>query len=163
MISKKMADTLTAQTNMEFQAYWSYLAMSFACNAMDLKVFAKWYLDQAIEEQGHAMKIVGYLSDQGADVKLAQLTKPRTDYKSVEEITKTALKQEQAVTTSINKIVGLAKKENDYATENFLQWFVAEQVEEESSINELLSLIKMCSNPMQLLMLENRIMSLRKH
>ena len=94
---------------------------------------------------------------------LTALTKPKANYKSVEEITETALKQEQGVTASINKIVKLARTENDYATENFLQWFIHEQVEEEATFANLLDLIKMCTSSGQLLMLEGRIMSLREH
>lgn len=163
MISKKIAAALNDQVNNEFQAYWSYLAMSFACEAMGFGTFGKWFHAQAIEEQGHALKFTEYLSDQGVDVNLAALTKPKANYKSVEEVTKTALKQEQGVTASINKIVKLARAENDYATENFLQWFIQEQVEEEATFVNLLELIKMCSSPGQLLMLEGRIMSLREH
>ena len=157
MISKKMADKLNEQVKNEFFASWTYLAMAYSLETMNLKIFAKWFFKQSDEEKTHATKIAQYLLDQGAEVKLASLDQPKVDYKSVEEIAAGAVEHELMVTQNINDLVKLAREEKDYATENFLQWFVQEQVEEVASTTELLEMVKMANTPGQLFMLENRL------
>lgn len=161
MISKRMADVLNQQVTKEFYSYWIYLAMSYAFQVMDLKVFAQWFDAQAAEEQVHANKMAQYLVDQGATLQLGSLDKPRADFKSAEEIVAAGLEHEKLVTSWIHDLVAIAEEEKDYATRSFLQWFVDEQVEEVATAAELLSLVKMAGSPDQLLLLENRIMSLR--
>jgi ferritin len=161
MISKKMAAALNEQVKNEFFAYWTYLQMSYTFNAMGLKVFSTWYNQQALEEQAHAMKIAHYLLDQGAKVQLLSLDQPKADYKSAEEVVQAALDHEIKVTKQINDLASLAREEHDHATENFLQFYVQEQVEEVATATELLDLVKMSDSTGQLLMLENRIMALR--
>ncbi|UCD62697.1 MAG: ferritin [Candidatus Zixiibacteriota bacterium] len=157
MISKKMTDKLNEQVKHEFFAQWTYLAMAYSFETMNLKGFAKWFFAQAEEEKGHAMKIAQYLLDQGAEVKLTALDAPKTDYSSAEEIVAGAVEHEIKVTRMINDLVDLAKSENDHATGAFLQWFVNEQVEEVASTTELLEMVKMAAEPGQLLMLESRL------
>ncbi|MEW6411463.1 MAG: ferritin [Candidatus Zixiibacteriota bacterium] len=157
MISKNMAKALNGQVKEEFFASWTYTAMGYAFESMNLKIFAKWFFKQAGEEKEHAEKIAQYLIDQGAEVKLTALEAPKTDYKSAEEIVTAAVQHEIKVTKMIHKLVDMARKENDHATDNFLQWFVDEQVEEVASTQELLDMVKMASGPGQLFMLENRL------
>ena len=157
MISKKMAKALNEQVKYEFESYWIYMAMAFALETMNLKGFAQWFFGQAEEEKGHAMKIANYILDQGEEVLLTELAAPKTKYESVKAICKGALAHEKKITGDINKLVALARKENDYATETFLHWFVNEQVEEESSTQELVDMVSMATGPGQLLMLENRL------
>ena len=157
MISKKVADKLNEQVKNEFFANWTYQSMAYAFESMGLKIFAKWFFKQAEEEREHAEKIAQYLLDQGAEVKLTALDAPQTSFKSAEEIVAGAVAHEKQVTQNINDLVELARSENDYATENFLQWFVAEQVEEVASTTELLDMVKMAQGPGQLFMLENRL------
>ena len=157
MISKKMADQLNEQVKNEFFAQWAYLDMAFAFESMGLKIFAKWFFRQADEEKEHAIKIAQYLLDQGAEVLLKSLDKPKNKYSSAEEIVAAAVDHELGVTKNINDLVDLARAENDHATDNFLQWFVQEQVEEVASTTELLDMVKMASGPGQLFMLEGRL------
>ena len=161
MISQKMTDAINEQIKNEFYSYWLYLSMSYALDSMDLKVFSKWFYEQALEEQEHAMKMASYLMDQGADVKLATLDTPKYDYASAEEIVAVALEHEIEVTNRINAIMALAQDENDFPTKSFMQWFVDEQVEEVATASQLLDMVKMTDSTGQLLMLEQRIMSLR--
>lgn len=161
MISKRMAEALNEQVTKEFYSYWVYLAMSYAFQVMDLRVFAQWFDAQAAEEQVHANKMAQYLVDQGATLQLGVLEKPRSDFKSAEETVAAGLEHEKLVTNLIHGLVAIAEEEKDYATRSFLQWFVDEQVEEVATAAELLSLVKMAGSPDQLLLLENRIMSLR--
>ena len=163
MISQKMTDAINEQIKNEFFSYWLYLSMSFALDSMDLKVFSKWFHEQALEEQEHAMKMAKYLMDQGAPVKLKSLDQPETEFESVEQIARMALDHEKWVTEKINELATLARSENDFATENFMQWFVQEQVEEVATASELLALTKMATDPGQMLVVEDRIMALREH
>ena len=161
MISQKMADAINEQIKNEFFSYWLYLQMSFALEGMDLKVFAQWFNLQAEEEKVHAMKMAKYVLDQGGEVQLHALDQPKSDFKSVQEVVEAGLAHEKQVTAWINELMDLAIEEKDHASRSFFQWFVDEQVEEVATANELLSLVKMASSPDQLLLLENRIMSLR--
>ena len=161
MISQKMADAINEQIKNEFFSYWLYLQMSFALEGMDLKVFAQWFNLQAEEEKVHAMKMAKYVLDQGGEVQLQSLDQPKSDFKSVQEVVEAGLAHEKQVTAWINDLMDLSIEEKDHASRSFFQWFVDEQVEEVATANELLSLVKMASSPDQLLLLENRIMSLR--
>ncbi|HKK20543.1 MAG TPA: ferritin [candidate division Zixibacteria bacterium] len=157
MISQKMADAINEQIKNEFYSGWLYTAMAYKFESMGLKVFAKWYYKQAGEEREHAEKFAKYLIDQGAEVMLTAIDKPKTNWKSAEEMTTAAVEHEKVVTTMIHKLVDLARSENDHATFNMLQWFVDEQVEEVASATELMDMVKLATAPGQLLMLEGRL------
>lgn len=162
MISQKMLDAINDQINFEYYSYWVYQAMTFKMDSMGLKIFTKWFQQQSDEEVIHAMKMSNYLLDQGAEVKLSSLEAPRNNYKDIEEIVQTALDHELEVTKRINKLMALARDEDDFATSAFMQWFVDEQVEEVATVNQLLDMVRMCDSSGQLLLLEDRIMSLRE-
>lgn len=157
MISDKMEASLNNQIREEYFSFWSYQAMALKFEDMGLKVFAKWFYLQAGEEKEHAEKIAQYLIDQGAQAKLQALEQPKSDYKSAEEIVKEAVDHELHITRKINELVDQSQTENDHATDSFLKWFVDEQVEEVSTVSELLSLVQMAKEPDQLFMLEGRL------
>jgi len=157
MISKKVAARLNEQVNNEFFASWAYMAMAYSFEDMNLKGFAGWFVKQADEERSHAMKIAEYLMDQGAPVKLAELPAPKVDYKKADEIVKEAVDHELRVTKQIHEIAKLAEKEGDLATRQFIGWFIDEQVEEVSTVTNLLEMVKMAQTPGQLLMLQNQL------
>lgn len=161
MISEAMASKLNQQVKEEFFSYWTYLAMSYSFENMGLKGFGKWFQMQAEEEKGHAMKIAGYLVEQGAQVKLTALDTPKSDYASAVEIVQATLEHEKKITRLINELMDLANKENDHATASFLGWFVDEQVEEVSIAHQLLNMVKLAGERVQLLMIESRIFALR--
>lgn len=143
MISNPMALKLNEQITHEFFSAHLYLAMSCAFNNMGLHILAKWFNDQADEERVHAMKIVNYVQDVGAAVRLDALPKPQEFSNTATEIVSAAVEHELAVTRLINELVALAESEKDYATRSFLQWFLDEQVEEVATVNELLQLVKL--------------------
>jgi ferritin len=143
MISAAMNAKLNEQISVEFAAAFAYLAMACVFDAMGLKVLRGRFLKQWDEEREHAMKVIRYLSEVGGTVTLESIDKPRSDYKSVEAIVSTALQNEKDVTAKINDLVALAEKEKDYATRSFLEWFVDEQVEEVSTMIDLLHLVKL--------------------
>ena len=157
MIPQKVADRLNEQVNHEYFASWTYTAMAYALESMELKTFAKWFFLQAAEERGHAEKIANYLLEQGAKVTLKSLTAPQTSYASVQEIVEKALEHEKEVTGQVHEILALSRSENDPATENFIGWKVAEQVEEVASVEYLLTLTKTASSQKDLFMLEGKV------
>lgn len=143
MISKKMAEALNVQINKEMYSSHLYLAMAAYCRSEGLNGFAKWLGIQSSEERGHAMKLYGYLEDQGARVQLGAIAAPPADFGSARRVFEETLAHEQSITASIHGLVDLAVKEKDYATQGMLQWFVSEQVEEESAVVEIVAKMKM--------------------
>ncbi len=148
MISKKMNGKLNEQIAAEFSASHAYLAMVCAYDAMGLKILAQHFERQSTEERDHGMKIIHYLQEVGGVVALEQIDKPAQSYKDAESIVVAALAAEQNVTKMVHDLVELADDEKDYATRSFLQWFVDEQVEEVSSMNALLTLVRLAQGNM---------------
>lgn len=132
MISEKVAKHLNEQLGKELFSSYLYLSMASYFDSIDLTGFASWMKVQAKEELGHAMRIYDFLYERGARVELPALEKPKSEWESPLSAFKAAYEHERFVTESINKLLELAKKEKDYATEQFLQWFIEEQVEEEA-------------------------------
>ncbi|SDD88775.1 ferritin [Desulfuromonas thiophila] len=143
MISETMAAALNEQMNYEFYSANIYLAMSAYCSAKGLDGFASWHYNQYLEEQLHAMKFYHYLLDQNQPVELDAMPKPKKDYGSPLSVFEQALAHERSVTARIYKLVDRALEERDHGTNSFLQWFVNEQVEEESTINGILDKLRL--------------------
>lgn len=143
MITDKMAKALNEQVGLEFESSYLYLAMSAWCESRNLPGFAHWLRVQSEEERTHAMRILDYLLDQGAEVALPALGKPRADYASVAEVFRAVVEHERKVTASIHKLQGLALELHDYATQEMLAWFVREQVEEEKNAGLMLAHLEM--------------------
>lgn len=138
MLSEKVVKSLNHQINREIYSAYLYLGMNAYAGSIGLKGFANWFLVQVKEELSHAQIIYNYVNQQGSRVILEAIEVPGQDFSSVKELFEKTLSHEKKVTAMINDLVTIAKLENDYATENFLQWFVKEQVEEESSANDIL-------------------------
>ncbi len=133
MLSKKMVKELNKQINAEFFSSYLYLSMSGWFESNGLSGFANWMRLQAKEESFHAEKIFDYVHERGGRVILAAIEKPESKWQSPLEIFKAALGHEEMISGLINDLVNVAIDEKDHATNNFLQWFVAEQVEEEAT------------------------------
>lgn len=155
MISQKMVDRLNLQVTNEFYSSYLYQSMAYALEAMSFKGFAAWYHAQAQEERTHAMRIAGYLLDQGGKVKLGAIDQPQTEFKSVQEIVEMALEHEKKVTAQVAEIAGLADELKDYATRKFIDWKVGEQVEEVATASDILEMVKRCTTEGQLMMVQN--------
>ena len=112
--------------------------MACAFETMGLKILAQLFHTQSEEERTHAMKILKYVEDVGGVVMLDAIAQPKGTYKNAETIVNAALESEMHVTRMITDLVALASSENDYTTHSFLNWFVDEQVEEVSSMTDLL-------------------------
>ncbi len=143
MISKKMEAELNEQMNKEFYSAYLYLAMSAYCNSIGLPGFSHWMRMQYEEETLHVTRMYDYILDQGGTVHLKAVEEPPKEYGTPVEIFQTTLEHEQFVTQSIHNLMSLAVDERDYASQTFLQWYVTEQVEEESNVNDILSPLKM--------------------
>jgi len=138
-----MQDALNEQINKEMYSAYLYMAMSADTTHRDLDGFANWFMVQYQEEMEHATRIYNYINDQGGKVELKAIKQPPTKFGSPLDMFKQTLEHEQFITKSINDLVKLAQKENDYATEIFLQWFVTEQIEEEANDNEIIGKLEM--------------------
>lgn len=139
---------LNEQINKELFSSYLYLSMAAWFESVNLKGFASWMKLQSAEEHKHAMKIFGYVSEAGGRVELAALQAPKKEWNSAQDAIEETCKHEAFITSSIYSLVELARKENDYAAQNMLQWFVAEQVEEESTAGDILARIKMIGSSM---------------
>jgi ferritin len=143
MLSEKMIDALNEQINKEMYSAYLYLAISSYAEFKGLRGFSNWYRVQYQEEMEHAMRIYDYVQEQGAQVKLKAIEQPSSDFGTPLQILEKTLEHEQYVTQLINNLVDLAIQEKDHASQIFLQWFVTEQIEEESNVNEILDKLKL--------------------
>ena len=143
MISKKMEKALNEQVNAELFSAYLYLSMEAYFKSLNLNGFANWMRVQTQEEIAHAMKIYEFINERGGRITLKAIDGPETKWSSPLAVFKAVYEHEQKVTGLINNLVDLAIKEKDHATNTFLQWFVNEQVEEESSADEMVHQLKM--------------------
>lgn len=157
-MDKKMQVAINDQMNFELYSSYIYMAMSSYLKSLNLNGFANWMEIQVQEEISHAMKLYEFLHDRGADVELMEILKPAKEWKSVEDVFQNALEHEQKVTGRINKLVDLALELKDHATNAHLQWFVNEQVEEESTVLGILQQVKLAEGaPNGLFMLDREL------
>lgn len=136
-----MEAALNEQIEMEGYASFLYLSMATWCDDKGLSGCHEFLKRQSEEEREHMLKIFAYLADVDGFALTPGISQPPTKFKSVQEIFKMVYEHEQKVTKSINKLVGLATKEDDYATQTFLQWYVNEQREEEAMMRTVLDRI----------------------
>lgn len=151
--SDRVEEALNEQINHEFSSYYSYLAMHAYLETTPYSGFSSWMLAQAEEEKVHAMKIFNYLNDRGGKVILRAIPEPTTDYSSPLEIFKTSLAQEAEVSKQINELYQIAREEKDFTTQEFLGWFLTEQVEEEKSAQDWVDRLELAGDAVQALLL----------
>ena len=138
-------DTLNAQVRYEFAASQQYVAIAAYYDAQSLKQLAAHFYRQAVEERNHAMMMVQYLLDAGAEVVIPAVEAPKTTFADAREPVALALEQEKRVTEQIAALAALARDENDLVGEQFLHWFLQEQREEVASMSDLLSVVERAS------------------
>ncbi|WP_207493452.1 ferritin [Aridibaculum aurantiacum] len=137
MLSNVMKDALNRQVLMEAQSSQAYLAMaSWAEIQPGLKGVTKFFFQHSDEERMHMLKLIHYINERGGYAIIPALAQPALTYVSLKKAFEELLKHELAVSDSINELVDLSLKEKDYATHNFLQWYVMEQMEEERLARE---------------------------
>ncbi|HSL86340.1 MAG TPA: ferritin [Bacteroidales bacterium] len=138
MLKTKIEEMCNRQVEREGYSSNLYLAMATWAETSGFEGIAEWLYAQAEEEKGHMMKFIKYVNERGGKAVIPAFNKPPVDYKNIDEMFKEVLKHEEFITASINEIVTLTLEEKDYNTLNFLQWFVMEQVEEESSVRNII-------------------------
>ncbi len=142
MMTKELHEAILDQINFEFYSAHVYLAMSAYCNRIDLDGFANFYKIQAEEERFHAMKFWNFLVDMDEDVRIGTFEAPENDYENIIDVFEHALAHEKIVTKRIYNLMDISIKDGEHATRSFLQWFVDEQVEEESNFKSYLVKLK---------------------
>ena len=142
LISPKMTAALNEQIGNEFGASIQYVAIAAHFDSEGLPALARHFYKQAQEEREHAMRFVKYVVDAGSGVEIPAIPAPRSRFKSAEEAVELSLQWEMTVTKQINELVDQAIRENNHITKNFLEWFVNEQLEEVSSMDTLLRMVR---------------------
>lgn len=143
MLGKKLQDALNKQINEEYYSSYIYLAMAAYLEDVNLDGCAHWMRMQAQEEYQHAMKIFDYLIDRGGRVELREVKAPPKTWDSALAVFKASLEHEKYMTVNINKLADLCIEERDHATNNLLQWYVSEQVEEEAQVEDIVKKLEM--------------------
>ncbi len=143
MLNEKIQKSLNQQLNAELYSSYEYLAMAAYFEGNSLGGFSKWMQLQSQEEYGHAMKFYHYLLQAGGKINFVQVDAPKVGWNSAKGVFEDTYKHEQKVTKSIYALVEQTMEEKDHATNIFLQWFVTEQVEEESTALKILDRLKL--------------------
>ncbi len=142
MAQKSFAETLNEQIGVEFAASQQYIAVAAYFESETLPQLAGFYYRQAVEERNHAMMITRYLLDRNLDPTIPGIEAPRTKFSDIAEPVRMALEKEQAVTENFNAIATAARADGDFQGEQFVQWFLNEQVEEVSTAGDLLTTVE---------------------
>jgi ferritin len=158
MLDPKMEKAINKQIVAELYSAYLYLSMSSYLESEGLGGLASWMRVQFQEEQFHAMKMFDYVVERGGRVKLGAIEEPPSEWDSPLAVFEHTLEHERKVTGLINKLVDLARSTSDYATDDFLRWFVTEQVEEESTADDIRGKLKLVGdNGQGLLMLDKEL------
>lgn len=137
-MSEKLLNALNDQYNYEMLSGYYYLAMASYLESENMRGMSHFMVEQAKEEYEHAMKFYGFINDMDGRVTMQAMPEPKNDYSSFLEVFETALDHEKKVTARIYDLLKLAEEEKNYPTVQFLQWFVAEQVEEENTMKDII-------------------------
>jgi len=142
LVSERIINAINEQIGNEFSAMLQYTVISAYFAREALPELAAHFARQAEEEKEHAHRFIRYVVDTGATVRIPPIPASIAEFEAAENAVKLSLDQEKTVTSQINSILHMAKEENDYITDSFLQWFVREQLEEVSSMENLLSIVR---------------------
>ncbi|MEN6450295.1 MAG: ferritin [Thermoguttaceae bacterium] len=142
MLSPRLQDALNKQINAEFESSYLYLSMAAWFEAEDLKGMAHWMHIQSGEETGHGMRIFDFINDCNGRVALTAIETPKSQWKSATEVFEDAYAHEQKISAMLNDLMNLAGAEKSGATHDFLEWFLREQVEEESQAELIVAQLK---------------------
>lgn len=161
LISPELASAINEQIGREFGASMQYLSIAGHFQVQKLTLLAKLFFDQAEEEKVHALKFVHYVLDTQGELHIPATAEPKPSFVTAEEAVQAALTWETEVTGQINRLMDLAVSQNDYLAQNFLQWFVDEQLEEVMKMDQLLSVVRRAGEK-NLLMVEAYLVHIDK-
>ena len=142
MPAQAFVDRLNEQVGHEFAASQQYLAIAVHYDDETLPRLASFFFAQALEERNHALMMVQYLLDAGAAAAIPGIDGPQNEFGDVVAPVALALAQERRVTDQINALTAIARQEGDYTSEQFMQWFIKEQIEEVASMSDLLKVVE---------------------
>ena len=142
MAADAFIELLNAQIGHEFAAHQQYVACAIYFDELTMPQTAQLFFDQAGEERDHAMMMVRYLLDADAPVQIPGIAAPINEFPDVVAPVSLALEQEKRVTEQINQLTAVARQHNDFASDQFMQWFIKEQVEEVSKMSDLLAVVR---------------------
>jgi ferritin len=152
-ISGTIQELMNAQINHEFGAAYRYLALSAWCAEQGLPGCAGWLRAQSREEVEHAMKFLEFIQARDGAVQLAAIAAPPDEFADVRAVFAAALAHERHISALIHEIYAAAGREGDYASQQFLQWFLAEQVEEEDNVGSVVERLALAGDSGQALLL----------
>ena len=162
MLNKTVQDALNRHMNHEFYSSYLYLGMSAYCESINLPGFAHWLRVQSQEEMDHALKLFDYVNLRQGRVMLQPIPQPPVEFQSAPDVMQQTLDHEQQVTAMINRLYELAVREEDYATQIHLHWFITEQAEEEKAANDIMEQLKLIGNQGDALLLLDQRLAERK-
>ena len=142
MPSDALVSHLNEQIGHEFAAHQQYVACAVYYDSETLPQLARFFYRQALEERDHAMMMVQYLIDADERVVIPGVTAPQVDFADIVAPVTLALEQEKRVSEQINALAGTARAESDYTSEQFMQWFIKEQIEEVATMSDLLRVVE---------------------
>ena len=158
MISEKLEKAFNDQINKELYSEYLYLSMQAYFERLNLKGFVNWMNVQVQEEHAHAMGMFNYVHERGGKVELEAIDKPQVEWNSPLHVFEEVLKHEEFVTSRINALMDVAEEVKDCAPLSFLDWYLKEQVEEESNVGGVLATLKLIKDDAKaLLMLDKEL------
>ena len=143
MLSQTMVDQLNEQINLEFFSSNLYLQMSAWCEDKGFEGAAEFLRAHATEEMEHMQRLFRYVNETGGLPIVGQIDAPPTEFKSISDVFQETYEHEVYITSKINQLAKTAQQEDDFSTFNFLQWYVAEQHEEEKLFKSIMDKIEM--------------------
>lgn len=146
MINLKVQSALNDQIKKEEYSSRLYIAMAIWCEQKGYPGAAKFLFSHAEEERIHMLKLIHYLNDREGEARLADIEQPDNEFNSLQEVFEKVMTHEKFITEAINSLYEVTVQEKDYTTMNFLQWYITEQLEEESLFKTILDKIKLVGN-----------------
>ncbi len=143
MLSKNIEKALNNQIKIEAESSQIYLAMACWAEVKGLEGVAGFMFDQSNEERDHMLKLIKFVNERGGHAQISELAAPNVTFSSFKEMFEKLFEHEVFVSNSINDLVHISLQEKDYATHNFLQWYVSEQIEEEAMARTILDKINL--------------------
>jgi ferritin len=143
MVSPNIEKALNKQIRIEAESSQIYLSMACWAESKGFEGVAEFMFAQADEERAHMLRLLKYLTERGGKAIISELSKPSVDYTTPKQMFEEVLEHEVFVSNSINDLVSITFEEKDFATNNFLQWYVAEQIEEEATARTILDKINL--------------------
>jgi bacterioferritin B len=149
MPAARFVEQLNVQIGNEFAAHQQYVACAVHYDMLTMPQMASFFYRQAVEERDHAMMMVQYLVDCDEQVTIPAVGAPQSTFADIVEPVRIALDQERRVADQINALTAIARQENDFASDQFMQWFIKEQVEEIATISDLLTVATRASHDVE--------------